>query len=241
MAMERVPEIRKEGLSEYFLYTIEGAQTIPNGWSKRLESFTAAEVPVLNLYKHDPARFGQAVVRYLSFTNDAEHNLGETPIPGGQLKAYRRVDDAAHLSYEGQSSFKYIPVGEEIELNLGQVEDIVVEENMIAQITENYRFEARHGDISGWDEIRTFEVTVKNTRGLPVRIELRRHLDTQYWQLQKTGAFGKYEKIDMETVQFTLELPPRSEKKFTYTVRTFQGDRTQDWQPTEGHETALEQ
>jgi hypothetical protein len=27
--------IRKEGLSEYFLYTIEGTETIPTGWSKR--------------------------------------------------------------------------------------------------------------------------------------------------------------------------------------------------------------
>ena len=31
-------EIKKEGLSEYFLYTIEGTETIPNGWSKRLSN-----------------------------------------------------------------------------------------------------------------------------------------------------------------------------------------------------------
>jgi hypothetical protein len=32
-------EIRKEGLSEYFLYTIEGTETIPDKWGKRLLSF----------------------------------------------------------------------------------------------------------------------------------------------------------------------------------------------------------
>ncbi|MDT8303494.1 MAG: hypothetical protein RQ760_18590, partial [Sedimentisphaerales bacterium] len=32
-------EIRKEGLSEYFLYSIEGTETIPNQWGKRLLSF----------------------------------------------------------------------------------------------------------------------------------------------------------------------------------------------------------
>ena len=31
-------EIIKEGLSEYFIYTIEGTETIPNGWSKRMRS-----------------------------------------------------------------------------------------------------------------------------------------------------------------------------------------------------------
>src|SRR5262249_21995387 len=31
-------QVIKEGLSEYFIYTIEGTETIPNGWSKRLRS-----------------------------------------------------------------------------------------------------------------------------------------------------------------------------------------------------------
>src|ERR1041385_6865912 len=35
-AETRQHEIIKEGLSEYFLYTVEGRDTIPTGWSKRL-------------------------------------------------------------------------------------------------------------------------------------------------------------------------------------------------------------
>ena len=41
-------QIVKEGLSEYFIYTIEGTETIPNGWSKRMRSFEAADGPVQN-------------------------------------------------------------------------------------------------------------------------------------------------------------------------------------------------
>ena len=76
-------EIKKEGLSEYFLYTIEGTETIPNGWSKRLISFDIADVPVVNLYKYEQQRYGPSVVRFLSFKNDEKHKLGDTPIPGG--------------------------------------------------------------------------------------------------------------------------------------------------------------
>ena len=101
--------IVKQGLSEYFLYTIEGTETIPNGWSKRLPSFEAGEVPVVNLYKYEEERYGNAVIRMLSFKNDKEHKLGETPIPGGVLKVYRTADKEQHLSYEGQSQFQYIP------------------------------------------------------------------------------------------------------------------------------------
>ncbi|MHC4337788.1 MAG: DUF4139 domain-containing protein, partial [Planctomycetota bacterium] len=112
-------KIKKEGLSEYFLYTIEGTETIPTGWSKRLLSFDVKKVPVINLYKYNERKYGNAVVRFLSFKNDIEHDLGDTPIPGGMLKVYRTVDQDQHLSYVGQSSFKYIPVDEDVELNLG--------------------------------------------------------------------------------------------------------------------------
>ena len=101
----------RKGLSEYFLYTIEGTETIPNGWSKRLLSFDVNQVPVVNLYKFEEERYGSNVVRFLSFKNDKEHKLGRTPIPGGSLKVYRTADAQEHLSYTGQSSFKYIPRG----------------------------------------------------------------------------------------------------------------------------------
>ena len=42
-------EIVKESLSEYFLYTVEGRDTIPTGWSKRLPSFQAPEVPITRM------------------------------------------------------------------------------------------------------------------------------------------------------------------------------------------------
>src|SRR6478672_1852939 len=38
-------EIVKEGLSEYFIYTVEGTETIPNGWAKRMRSLEGQTVP----------------------------------------------------------------------------------------------------------------------------------------------------------------------------------------------------
>jgi len=228
--VEEAPkEIRKEGLSEYFLYTIEGKETIPTGWSKRLLSFEAEEVPVVNLYKYDERRCGNLVVRFLSFKNDTEHDLGETPIPGGILKVYRTVDTDEHLSYVGQSSFKYIPVDEDVELNLGAVADVVVEPTLMDFKTENYRFD-RHRNISGWDEVRKFKVEVRNTRDLDVKIEIKCRFDTDYWKLEKGTAFKYYEKVDKNTLKFTLLLEPRTKKQFNYVLRTYHGVRQEDWE-----------
>jgi len=158
-----IKEVKKEGLSEYFLYTIEGTETIPNGWSKRLPSFDVDAVPVVNLYKF---------------------------IPGGLLKVYRSVDDRQHLAYTGQSSFKYIPVDEDVELNLGAVSDVVVEAKLMNYKTENYRFNSKR-DISGWDEVRTFRIKVRNTRDIPVKLEIKRNFNTSYWDLENISASTK--------------------------------------------------
>jgi len=224
----RPKEIKKEGLSEYFLYSIDGTETIPTGWSKRLLSFEANDVAVVNLYKFEQERYGNFVVRFLSFKNDKEHKLGETPIPGGMLRVYRGVDSHQHLSYVGQSAFKYIPVDEDVELNLGPVADVVVEPTLMNVATENYRFDG-NGNISGWDEVRKFRVEVRNTRDIPAKIEIKRNFGTQYWDLQESGDFGQFEKEDFDTVKFTLELGPRSKKQFEYVILTYHGQRENDW------------
>ncbi len=220
-------EIKKEGLSEYFLYTIEGTETIPTGWSKRLISFDVEDVPVVNLYKYEEERYGQNVVRFLSFKNDKEHKLGETPIPGGTLKVYRTADDKGHLSYTGQSAFKYIPVDDDVELNLGPVANVVVEPTLMDYKTANYRLD-RNRNISGWDEITTVKVEVKNTRDIAVKVEIQRNFNTPYWTLTKSGEFGDFEQVDLDTVKFTLSLGPRSAKRLEYVLTTYHGVRQED-------------
>ncbi|MEN6337525.1 MAG: DUF4139 domain-containing protein [Phycisphaerales bacterium] len=221
-------EIIKEGLSEYFLYTIEGTETIPNGWSKRLKSFDVDEVPVINLYKFEEDRYGPQVERFLNFKNDQEHKLGATPIPDGTMRVFRTADAQGHLSYEGESSFMYIPVNEDVELDLGSVENVVVEPKLMEYRTDNYRFD-RDRDVAGWDEVQTFEVKVKNTRDVPVKVEIRRNFDTQYWTLKRSGQIDEFEKVDVDTVKFTVLVQPRSERSFQYTLTTYQGTRAEDW------------
>ena len=223
-----IKEVKKEGLSEYFLYTIDGTETIANGWSKRLPSFDIDEVAVVNLYKFEERRYGRGVMRFLSFKNDTEHNLGETPIPGGLLKVYRGVNDEQHLAYTGQSSFKYIPVDEDVELNLGGVSDVVVEPRLMGYKTENYQFDRRR-NISGWDEVRIFKIEVRNTRDIPIKLEIKRNFPTSYWDLDNSGDFGKYEKDDLNTVKYTILLDPHTKKEFQYGLRTYHGTREENW------------
>ncbi|MFH1718312.1 MAG: DUF4139 domain-containing protein [Planctomycetota bacterium] len=217
----RRKEITKEGLSEYFLYTIEGTETIANQWGKRLLSFEAEDIEVESLYKYDEEQWGNQAIRFVKFTNDEEHNLGQTPIPDGSVKMYGRADEQGLLSFVGGTNIKYIPVNEEVELNLGPARLVKVEPKLMDFKTENYLFD-NTGNVAGWDEIRTWKIEITNTRTLPIQVEITRGFATAYWTLQ---ADVPYDKHDATHVRFNINLEPRSKRTFDYTVRTYHGRR----------------
>jgi hypothetical protein len=219
-------EVKKEGLSEYFLYTIEGTETIPDKWGKRLLSFEANDIPVKSLYKYDEERWEAETIRFVAFTNDQKHNLGQTPIPNGDVKIYSQADDGGYLSYVGGTSVKYIPVNEEVELNLGSARLVTVEPKLMDFKTENYVFDTKN-NIAGWDEVWSWKIEVTNTRTLPIEVEITRGFGTAYWELTFDQKDISYEKHDVTHARFRLNLEPRSKREFTYTVRTYHGTREQ--------------
>ncbi len=221
LASLRPKEIKKEGLSEYFLYSIEGTETIADKWGKRLLSFEAEDIKVKSLYKYDEERWGLRTTRFVSFTNDEEHNLGQTPIPNGNVKIYGRADANGYLSYVGGASVKYIPIDEEVELNLGPARLVKVEPTLMNYKTENYVYD-KDKNITGWDEIRTWKIEVTNTRELPIELEITRGFGTSYWMLQ---ADIPYEKHDATHARFKLKREPRSKRAFGYTITTYHGVR----------------
>jgi hypothetical protein len=99
-------EITKEGLSEYFIYTIEGTETINNGWSKRMRSFEGKDVGFKIQYRYRPAEYGDQLVRMYLLTNDKESKLGTTPLPNGVVRVFRD-NGRDGLSYLAEQTVKY--------------------------------------------------------------------------------------------------------------------------------------
>ncbi|MBN2272280.1 MAG: DUF4139 domain-containing protein, partial [Sedimentisphaerales bacterium] len=227
LSLLKQKEIKKEGLSEYFLYTIEGTETIPDQWGKRLLSFEAEDIKVDSLYKYDEERWGSQTIRFVKFANDAEHNLGDTPIPDGQVRIFGQAGADGSLSYVGGTSVKYIPVNEEVELDLGAARLVKVEPKLMDFRTDNYTFDPQR-NISGWDEIRTWKIEIANTRGLAVEIEITRGFGTPYWTLKLDSENVDYEKHDATHARFELKLDPQTKRTVEYTVTTYHGARIED-------------
>jgi hypothetical protein len=224
-ALAELKEIQKEGLSEYFLYTIEGTETIPDQWGKRLLSFKTDDIPVKNLYKYDEERYGGRTMRFLSFKNDPEHKLGTTPLPDGIIRVYSQTDEQKHLSYAGAAVVKYIPVGKEVELDLGPARLVKIEPTLMEERTNSYLFD-NHGNVAGWDEIQTWKIEVTNTSTLPIDIEITRGFDSPSWELAPSSG-AAYEKYDVTHARFKLSIEPRSKKTYSYTVTHYRGTRSE--------------
>jgi len=219
-ALFKEKEVKKQGLSEYFLYTIEGTENIKNKWGKRLPSFTADEIDVVSLYKYDEALYGGNVIRFVSFKNDEEHNLGETPIPNGNIKIYTDTGSNGNLSFTGSSNMKYIPVNEKVELNLSNARGVIVEPKVMDTKTINYSYD-KNGNINGYDKLTTYKLDIRNTRKLNVKVEIKRHFNTKAWQIESSN---EYEKIDADTIKYTLNLKPESKTAIEYTLTTHHGE-----------------
>jgi hypothetical protein len=217
-AAERPREVIKEEMGEYFLYTVEGRDTIPTGWSKRLPSFKADSVPVTSFYKYERERWGDAVMRYYRFTNSEPSHLGKEPLPDGAVNAFRLVTEDKLYAFVGRTQVKYIPISETVEMELGNDREVLVKPTLMNWEKSDLRFDAP-GNVKGWTVKETWEVEVQNSKEIDVVLDIRRNFSGD-WSLT-TGA--KYEKVDASKVKFLLPLKPREKQKLSYEVTTRHG------------------
>jgi hypothetical protein len=216
----KAPEIIKEGLSEYFIYTIEGEQTVPNQWSKRMLSFQARQATFDILYRLRPHEYGDEPVRFFILTNDTEHKLGTTPLPDGLVRVFRN-NGKDGLSFLGQQQVKYVPIKEEIELNVGPDEEVVHKRKLMKVERSQFKFDRpqrAEPTVVGWDETSSCREEVRNYKAKPVRMELR-HVIPGDTDLQAENA----KLHDFQTVEFTVDAKPAATFAWEYAYTQHQG------------------
>jgi hypothetical protein len=214
-AEERPKEIVKEQLGEYFLYTVEGRDTIPNGWSKRLPSFKTNDVPITSYCKFEKERWGDNVNRFYRFTNAAPSKLGSVPLPDGSVKAFRYISADQLLGFVGSTSVKYIPINETVEMELGNDREVTVTPKLMNWVKTEMAFD-NYGNIKGWTTKETWEVELQNSKDIDVMLDVRRNFNGD-WSLATDAS---YEKVDATKVKFLLPLKPRARQTFAYEVTT---------------------
>ncbi len=232
-------EVVKEGLGEYFIYTIEGTETIPNTWSKRLRSLEAGKVLLKVQYRYRPAEYGDRIVRMYLLTNDKESKLGTTPLPDGTFRLFRQ-NGRDGLTYLAGQTIKYIPIGGKIELNLG-VDPEVIFELVKLRTRRDALWMQVHGakilqcvdqpgvkirldsSVAGWDDHVLFAQRLRNYTKKPIDVEIRRTFPGDV--VFRSGLPAK--KHDYQTVEYTAAVAAGAKAELQYEVITHQGRNAQ--------------
>jgi len=228
-------QIIKEGLSEYFIYTIEGTETIPNGWSKRMRSFEGSSIPFNIQYRYRPLEYGDHLVRMYLLTNDKASKLGATPLPDGIVRVF--CDNGRDgLSYLTQQSIKYVPIGDKIELNLGSDPSVIFELVKLKTSRDNFWLKIGganvfrqvgqpgvqidvNSTVAGWDDHEVYSQRVRNYTAKPIELEVRRSFDGDVLFQSKLKPVLH----DYRTVQFTASVAAGTKSDLLFQLLRHQG------------------
>lgn len=231
----RPKAIIKEGLSEYFIFSIEGTETIPNGWSKRLRSFEASQVPIEVRYRYRLAEYGDRLVRLYITKNDEAAGLGSTPLPGGEVRVFRDSGSDS-LAYQAAQTIKYIPVGDKLVLNLGVDPNVGFERELLRSWRDEiwlklpkanrfYRMRdrvtvvERDAKIAGWNAHALFSQRIRNFTGREIRVDIRRTIAGDATFASRLSA----QRHDFQSVDFKAEVGPGVTRDLLYEVVIKQG------------------
>ncbi|MDP6629733.1 MAG: hypothetical protein QGH42_02650 [Kiritimatiellia bacterium] len=247
MKQDKAKDVRKQGLSEYFLFTIEGREDIKNKEPKRLVSMKITDVPLAPIYKLTDRDGGQFFTKYYRFKNkkllddagaekklSAMENLGESPLPDGMVRLFSEYDNQ-DLAYVGGTATKYVPIGDRVEVNVGRDSDITMMRRLKDQRIENVvsrQYKRRiddhwvmYYDHIDYDETFVYEEEIVSGKAVDAKLEVERRFakDVTLWGSEgkprgwDADIAGAY--VDMHEIESRIEKVDQNHVKYFLDTR----------------------
>jgi len=203
MVVEEGKEVKKQGLSEYFLFTIEGREDIKDKEPKRLVSMQVADVPLEVIYKLTDRDGGEHFTKYYRFKNQkllddggqekglpGMENLGVSPLPDGAVRLFSEYE-TKDLAYVGGTETKYVPIGDRVEVNVSHEPDITIARRLKDQRITNVvarQYKRRldntyvlYYDLIDYDETFVYEAEIVSGKPVPVQLDVERRFDANVY------------------------------------------------------------
>ena len=191
-------------------------QGIDHEETKQMLFLKSPKVPITKVWKFDAAKLpwdpekleNQNVGIPVSYriVNNAESGLGEFSLWNGKARLFQ---DDGHEStiFLGEDMTGLVPVGEKMELYIGDSRDIVVTQRKM-QDTRVVTHKNSRGDVVLYDTNEQITAKIENFKDSPAMLTMIQHIPGQ-WDMESCNM--KYEKKDANTLEFEIQLPARSE------------------------------
>ncbi len=212
-------QIIKEGISEYFMFTVQGSEDVPNAWSKRMRALDVDDVKFDIVHRIREHHYGAGATRFFIWTNDKDHKLGECPLPDGLVRVFR--DNGRNgLAFLAEQKISYVPVKAKAEINLGRDRLVVYHKRRMGTRRYNFKFRYNnnHRYVTGWDEEQKWTDEIRNYRDKPLAVEIRKQFPNGDYDFKSEIGANVF---DFQTVEVKLSLKPGARVEYPYilTVR----------------------
>jgi hypothetical protein len=223
---EESPTIQRRTFDEYHEYTVPTPVTLSDREMTQVELVRATNVNAVRSFIYDGSTvkvdnygldyaqldsgFGtestSKVAITSEFRNDTTNHLG-VPLPEGQVHFYR-PDNQGHSQFTGDSNIGNTPPDEIVRSATGFAFDLLGE-----RVQTDYRIN---------DEERTaeesYEIKVRNHRKTAAEVRIWEH-PCRWRQWKITAQSEPFKKVNQQTFEFVVPIPPGEEKNITYTIR----------------------
>ena len=199
-------QFEEKSFFEYHLYTLQRRTTVKNNQIKQISLFPEAKVKYNKTYIYDSRYSASKIGVYLIFQNSKDSGLGMA-LPAGKVMVYQRDEDGSQ-EFIGEDMINHTPRDEEVKILMGNAFDLVGERKIL---------ESRQ--LSRYDREQDIQISLRNHKDTAVEIVVREHF-YGYWTIFNNSH--DYKKIDANTVEFKVEVPPHKpgeELLVKFTVR----------------------
>ncbi|MGN0845477.1 MAG: hypothetical protein ACI4QT_09705 [Kiritimatiellia bacterium] len=215
--------IEKKALSDYFLFTLPGTETVPDRQVKRILFTGEEEAKISDGYRYRPVQYGALPVRVICLENSEENGFGESPFPNGEIRVFEK-NDGDGLSYVGVATTLQVPIGDKMEINLGANPDfrfeaiplrysrdrIVMQLHGASVYSPLERIEIKpelNATLAGYNLNTEWRHRIVNGTGKAVSFEAR--VPFQGAVDVHSGELPKCRKFDADKIEYKVELAPQ--------------------------------
>ena len=138
--------------------------------------------------------------------NSDKSGLGEFALWGGKARLFQQ-DGHGSTIFLGEDNAALVPVGEKMELYIGDSRDIVVTQRKMRDTRTEIR-KNNDGIIVLYDTDEIVTAKIENFKDSPTVLTIQ-HIPGQ-WDMEECNL--QYTKKDASTLKFEIELPARTDK-----------------------------
>lgn len=193
---------------------------IQNGETKRMLFSTVGPIPIIKTYTwdaavkpHDPDKATETVgipVHYI-VENKVSHGLGEFALWAGKARIFQD-DGQGTTVFIGEDQATFTPVGDRMELYIGDTREIKVTQRKMFEKKVNVRRNNGNAVVL-YDTDELFTVKVENFKKEPIVLTLIEHIPGQ-WDVEESNF--KYEKETANRIKFLIPVSANGSEMLSF-------------------------